>query len=274
MIEVSDDGHGMTPEILARIFDPFFTTKFTGRGLGLAAISGIVRSHGGALAVQSTPGAGTTFQVLFPPLKSASVKVAVPAPDLSWRATGRALLVDDDLSIRIAGGAVLRHLGFEVETAEDGVQGVEKATAPGADYRFVLLDLTMPKLNGHEAFAAIRKKLPTLPVLLMSGYSDQQATRLFELGGPRRLHSEALYARQPRRQTSPLARPAKRGGVGGARCQEPRAKSQVARRGEGARRRRGGGGEAAARRCVSRRDNRMLAPGRASPRATTRGESF
>jgi PAS domain S-box-containing protein len=184
MLEVSDTGHGMTPEVLARIFDPFFTTKFTGRGLGLAAISGIIRNHGGALAVQSTPGAGTTFQILFPRIDSLPVSASPTAPDLSWHGSGRALLVDDELTTRLAGGAVLRHLGFEVETAEDGVQGVEKAIEADGDYRVVLLDLTMPKLDGQAAFRAIRKKMPEMPVLLMSGYSDEQATRLFELGEP------------------------------------------------------------------------------------------
>ena len=183
LLDVTDTGHGMTPEVLAHIFDPFFTTKFTGRGLGLAAISGIVRTHGGALAVESSPGKGSTFRVLFAPIKEA-VAEAPAAPDLSWRGSGRALVIDDELAIRLAGSAVLRHLGFEVETAEDGLQGVDKATAAGGDYRVILLDLTMPKLDGHAAFRAIREKLPDVPVLLMSGYSDQQAASLFKLGGP------------------------------------------------------------------------------------------
>ena len=184
MLEVSDTGHGMPPEVLARIFDPFFTTKSTGRGLGLAALSGIIRNHGGALAVKSAPGVGTTFQILFPQIDSIPMSAAPVAPDLSWHGSGRALLVDDELSTRLAGGAVLRHLGFEVETAEDGAQGVEKAIEPDGDYRVVLLDLTMPKLDGHAAFRAIRTKLPEMPVLLMSGSYDEQATRLFELGDP------------------------------------------------------------------------------------------
>ena len=183
LLEVRDTGHGMTPEVLARIFDPFFTTKFTGRGLGLAALSGIVRSHGGALAVESTPGAGTVFRVLFPPVVAAA-SPAPPPPSRPWRGSGRVLLVDDELAIRLAGSAVFRHLGFTVETAEDGEEGVAKATATGAGYRVILLDLTMPRLDGPAAFRAIRAHLPAQPVLLMSGYSDERAARLFALGGP------------------------------------------------------------------------------------------
>jgi signal transduction histidine kinase len=184
LLEVSDTGQGMTPEVAARIFDPFFTTKFTGRGLGMAAISGIIRNQGGALALRSTPGIGTTFQILFPPLDSVSIEALPLPPDLSWRGSGRALLVDDEPAIRLAGGALLRHLGFHVDIAEDGLRAVAKATAVENNYRVILLDLTMPKLGGHGAFQEIRRHLPMIPVLLMSGHSDQQAAELFELGGP------------------------------------------------------------------------------------------
>ena len=181
LLEVADTGHGMTPEVLGRIFDPFFTTKFTGRGLGLAAVSGIVRSHGGALAVNTVPGSGTTFQVLFPAVP-APVAFFAPAANLSWRGTGRALVVDDETTVREAAARLMRHLGFEVDTAEDGQDGVEKATAPGSDYGVILLDLTMPKLDGQAAFHAIRAKTPTVPVLFMSGYTYRQLRELLKLG--------------------------------------------------------------------------------------------
>ena len=185
LLEVTDTGQGMAPEVLTHIFDPFYSTKFSGRGLGLAAVSGIIRSHGGALAVRSAPGKGTTFRVLFPPGAAADVAAPGPPPSsVSWRGSGRALVVDDELGIRLVGSAILAHLGFEVDTAEDGQEAVEKATAAGSDYRVILLDLTMPRSDGHSAFQAIRAARPTVPVLIMSGYSAQQAASLFQFGGP------------------------------------------------------------------------------------------
>jgi PAS domain S-box-containing protein len=184
VLEVTDTGHGMTPEVLARIFDPFFTTKFTGRGLGLAAISGIVRAHGGALWVESKPGEGTTFQALFPPVAAPAGESPSVAIDPHWRGSGLALLVDDEIAVRRAGSAALRHLGFEVEVAEDGVEALQKLSESEKRYSVMLLDLTMPKLDGHAVYEVIRASHPLLPVLLMSGYASEQASRLFKLGGP------------------------------------------------------------------------------------------
>jgi signal transduction histidine kinase len=186
-LEVSDTGHGIPREMMPRIFDPFFTTKFAGRGLGLAAVSGIIRKQQGALLVVSTPGEGASFRVLLPPIAvQAPLPSAAPAVAgvLAWRGSGRALLVDDDPALRLAAGAALRFLGFEVHTANDGAEGIEKATAPDADYRVVLLDLMMPNVDGHAAFQAIRAFHPDLPILLMSGYSDRQVAPLTDKGGP------------------------------------------------------------------------------------------
>ncbi|MEN3940479.1 response regulator [Prosthecobacter sp. SYSU 5D2] len=185
MIEVKDTGEGMAPEVLARIFDPFYTTKFTGRGLGLAAVLGIVRSHGGDLSVESIAGAGTTFRIYLP----ASSKQADAAPPMdlnstSWLGTGHALIVDDEATIRMAGQAVLSHLGFHVDVAEDGMRGLEKILRQAGNYKVVLLDLTMPNLDGREVYKIVRERMPHLPIIIMSGYSSHQATDLMNDGGP------------------------------------------------------------------------------------------
>jgi len=185
MIEVKDTGSGMPPEVLARIFDPFFTTKFTGRGLGLAAVIGIVRTHGGDLSVESIAGAGTTFRIYLPASTATTETVVTQDVESSnWLGSGYALIVDDEVTIRAAGHAVLSHLGFQVELAEDGMRGLEKILRQAVDYRVVLLDLTMPNLDGREVYKIVRERMPHLPIIIMSGYSSQQATELMNDGGP------------------------------------------------------------------------------------------
>lgn len=185
MIEVKDTGDGMAPEVLARIFDPFYTTKFTGRGLGLAAVLGIIRSHGGDLSVDSIAGAGTTFRIYLPTLPEAELTAVSHDIDTSsWLATGFALVVDDEATIRSAAHAVLSHLGFKVELAEDGMRGLEKILRQTVNYRVVLLDLTMPNLDGREVYKLVRERMPRLPIIMMSGYSSHQALDLLEEGVP------------------------------------------------------------------------------------------
>ena len=173
-LEMSDDGVGMDAETQARIFEPFFTTKFKGRGLGLSAILGIVRASGGGLRVRSAPGEGTTFIILFPASEVAAPEAAA-APRVDWTRGGRALVVEDEESVRQVLVDSLRASGFEVDEASDGLRGLA-AIQGRQDYRVVLMDLTMPGMGGDELLPHLRSRCPRAKVVLMSGYTDTRAT--------------------------------------------------------------------------------------------------
>ncbi len=174
-LEVRDTGCGMDSETAARVFDPFFTTKFTGRGLGLAAVSGIVRGHKGAVKVESTPGEGTAFRLYFPACETASPDVPKPRkPAESWKGSGTVLLVDDEEIVREVASEMLEMLGFTVIMAGDGEEAVEIYRERGEEIRLVMLDLRMPRMGGEEAFGEIRRLNKEAVVLLSSGYDEKE----------------------------------------------------------------------------------------------------
>lgn len=175
-IEVTDDGCGMSDETLARMFDPFFTTKFTGRGLGLASVLGIVRGHRGALEVETELGVGTTCRALFPASGGEpTVRSSRPSVTRAMRSL-RVLVVDDEPMVRKTTAILLRTEGHDVIEARDGDVAVRMFQKHSQSIDLVIIDATMPQMSGAEAIAELRRLVPEIPIILVSGYSEELAT--------------------------------------------------------------------------------------------------
>jgi len=179
-VRFTDTGNGIPPDVQQKIFDPFFTTKFTGRGLGLSAVLGIVRSHGGALTLESAPGQGTTFRILLPATRGA---VEAPAPQRSAdvQGSGAILVVDDEETVRTIARRTLERRGYTVWTAEGGAEAIALLdTHP--EIVAVVLDLAMPAMTGDQVAPLLHARRPGLPIILSSGYAEIDAARRFADG--------------------------------------------------------------------------------------------
>ena len=177
-LEVTDSGCGMDEETRRRIFEPFYTTKFTGRGLGMSALLGIITAHKGALQLSSEPGNGTTFKVYLPARISAAVdeeisQQAAPAP---WRGSGTILLAEDEEQIAWILNTMLVALGFTVIEAADGQKALELYKKNAADITLVITDMGMPVMDGYELFRELKKINPQLPIIISSGFGDSAVT--------------------------------------------------------------------------------------------------
>jgi signal transduction histidine kinase/CheY-like chemotaxis protein len=186
VLEVVDTGTGMSEEVQARIFDPFFTTRRDGRGLGMAVVFGCVQSLRGGIEIESEPGTGTTLRVYLPESREPEPRTAAPATDpagetqAEWRGSGQALVVDDQPRMLRVLAATLRQAGFDVITAGSGREGIERFRASVRTLRFVLLDLSMPDMNGDEVLREMLGLDPYARVILTSGFAESQVMARLE----------------------------------------------------------------------------------------------
>lgn len=196
-LDVTDTGAGIAEDAITRIFDPFYTTKHQGSGLGLAAVLGIVHAHRGLLSIRSAPGEGTTFRIYFQPTSESAIPVepeVVKHPPRETVSPGTTILVvDDEEMVRNAARRILEHSGYTVITAVDGQEGLEIFEARHGELAAVLLDLTMPRMNGETACIKMRAIAPQVPIILSSGYSENESS------SPAIFKEVAAYIRKPYR---------------------------------------------------------------------------
>jgi CheY-like chemotaxis protein len=190
--EVTDTGCGMSEAVRTKIFDPFYSTKTTGRGLGLAAVRGIVHNHGGAIRIYSEAGKGTTFKLLFPVPKELIADTPLSeSVSQSWQGHGLVLLVDDEPSLRKLGVRMLNRLGFDVITASNGLEALAAYEAHAERIAYVLLDWTMPEMGGGDALRELKTRSPNLRVVVASGHAPSDLARRL------RNHGAAAFVRKP-----------------------------------------------------------------------------
>ena len=180
ILEVADNGQGMRADLKDRIFEPFFTTKSGGRGLGLSAVQGIVRSHGGGIQVVSQKDRGTTFRLAFPAAAGAVPALPGAAPGEAFRGTGTVLVVDDEQALREVAVEALQGMGFETLEAANGLEALQAFHAHPEGIRLVVMNLTMPRMDGEQAFHELRRAGLKAPVILSSGFDEEEALRRFQ----------------------------------------------------------------------------------------------
>lgn len=210
LLQIRDNDSGISPENMERLFEPFFTTKFTGRGLGMSAVLGIINAHEGGIGVESHPGSGTTVRVLLPVQQKQNEQlqqIARSEPfDIAWTGSGTVLVVDDESQLREMVCKMLMHLGFETIEAKNGEQGLEMAARHREEIAAIVLDLTMPVMGGEQAFLHLRSRYPELPVLIASGYGEEKLRELFGDNGPEGFVSKPFRYGDLRRMLYRIAR--------------------------------------------------------------------